>query len=388
MSHNTGNYYFLKFLEDQQYRRQENERAFNEGINQVDKQSKVNFRYNIHSNEKNLKYGIIEVTTKCQLRCPGCYMVKRKALNHGGMSLAQAINILVICRDYCGRELETMDILGGEPLLWPHLKEYVSELLKRGILPWIFTNMLAITPQLAKWLFEREVHITGKLNINPSDPSQLSVQAKMIGCGNKTVDQLLQAIDIFLEAGYRAPLFRLQNLIRRQNIEFIPGYYKWCLQRNIGTDLELMGSGEKVNDAYWKIAPTVDQLVKMILKVQLVRLEFSLALAEVLMPHVFGSCPFYDKGLYFAADGHIRACSNSTVVLANITDIEPIRKAYESPLICNRLRLNQELIGEPCRSCEKWAKCRGGCRATAEGSGDWKSGYTLCPVPVLKTIAL
>ena len=351
------------------------------------KEKDLNSRYESQNNEKSLKYGIIEVTTKCQLRCPGCYMFRRKAFNHGEMSLYQAINILDNCRDYCGRELETMDILGGEPLLWPFLKDYISALLQRGIQPWIFTNMLAIDPELARWLFEREIHVTGKLNINPSDPKQLPVQAQMIGCGNKTAGQLLQAIEIFLKAGYRVPLFRLQNLIRKKNLEFIPGYYKWCLQRNIGMDLELMGSGEKVDDVYWKIAPTADQLVKMILEVQRVRQEFGLEPAEVLMPHVFGSCPFYDKGLYFAVDGHIRACSNSTIILANITDSESIKKAYESPLICNRLMLNQELIGEPCRSCDKWEKCRGGCRATAEGSGDWKSGYTLCPVPVLKAMA-
>lgn len=349
--------------------------------------AKIDVRYQDSEQKKGLKYGIIEVTTKCQCRCVGCYMVRRNSLNNGEMSLEQAIYVLDVCRDYCGKELETMDILGGEPLLWPYLKDYISALLKRGILPWIFTNILAINPEFAQWLFERDIHVTGKLNIDPSDPKQIPVQVQMIGRGNRTVNQLLQAIEIFLQAGYRAPLFRLQNLIRKQNIEFVPGYYKWCLQRNIGTDLELMGSGERVDDAYWEIAPTVDQLAKMILKVQLVRQEFGLEPAEVLMPHVFGSCPFYDKGLYFAVDGHIRACSNSTVVLANITDPEPIRQAYESQLVRNRLILNQELIGEPCRSCDKWEKCRGGCRATAEGTGDWKNGYTICPVPALKAMA-
>lgn len=330
-----------------------------------------------------LRYGIVEVITRCQLACPGCYMVRRNALNDGQMSMQQAIRVLDLCRDYRGAELETMDLLGGEPLLWPHLQEYIDELLRRGILPWIFTNMLAITPDLAEWLHDREVHVTGKLNVNPSDPTQHPLQGEMLGRGGKVVGQMFAAIRVFQKAGYSDPLFRLQNLIRKQNLPHVPDYYRWCLEQGIGTDLELMGSGEPIGPDYWEVAPSPDQLADMIQSIQVIRKEFDLEEAEVLMPHVFGSCPFYDKGLYFAVDGHIRACSNSTVELARITDPDPIRKAYESPLICNRLVLSQKSVGEPCASCSKWDQCRGGCRATVEGTGDPFGGYPLCPIPFL-----
>jgi len=343
-------------------------------------------RYEKRPQPKGLRYGIIEVTTNCQCRCPGCYMVRRKALNQGAMTLEQAVSVLDLCRDYCGKELETMDILGGEPLLWSHLQDYIEVLLGRGILPWIFTNMLAVTPELAAWLFERQVHVTGKLNIDPGDEAQYELQAQMIGRSVDMARQMIEAIGVFQQAGYKDPLFRLQNLVRRANIDAVPGYYQWCLDQGVGVDLELMGSGEAPGPDYWQVAPTARQIAEMISRVQLVRQAKGLDPAEVLMPHVFGSCPFYDKGLYFAVDGHIRACSNSTVVLAQVTDPEPIRKAFESPLICNRLQLTQEVVGEPCRSCGKWDKCRGGCRATVEGMGDPNGGYSLCPYPWLARI--
>jgi len=342
-------------------------------------------RYNgKESAPQGLKYAIIEVTTKCQLACPGCYMVRRGALNGLTMSFETAVYILDACREYRqGRELETMDILGGEPLLWPHLKRYVTELLTRGIKPWIFTNMLATTPELAVWLRERSVNITGKLNINPEDNHQLNLQAEMIGRDKKTAKKMIKAISIFTEAGYQAPLFRLQNLVRKDNLELIPQYYRWCLENNIGTDLELMGSGEAITEDYWKIAPTPRQVARLITRIQVVRRDFNLAPAEVLMPHIFGSCPFYDAGLYFDVNGGIRACSNSTIGLGFIFNPDAVRRAYESELICNRLSLNQDTIGEPCATCEKWSRCRGGCRATVEGSGNYLGGYSLCPVPYL-----
>jgi radical SAM protein with 4Fe4S-binding SPASM domain len=343
----------------------------------------ISGRYEEKRKENGLRYGIIEVTTSCQCLCPGCYMVRRGALNRKQMSFECAVSILDLCKNYIGKDLETMDILGGEPLLWPFLKEYIIELIRRGITPWVFTNMLAIDPKLAEWLFERKVYITGKLNINPKDQSNFQTQANMLGGNISMVEKLFSAIKIFQRAGYQSPLFRLQNLIRKDNISLVSDYYRWCLQNNVGTDLELMGSGEAIDENYWKIAPTPNQIAKMIHEIQEVRKEFNLEPAKVLMPHVFGSCPFYDKGLYFAVDGNIRSCSNSTVILSHMNEEGSIEKAWNSPLLCNRRELCKEKVGEPCHSCDIWNECRGGCRATTEGTGNAFGGYPLCPLPYL-----
>jgi len=66
-----------------------------------------------------LRYGIIEVTTNCQFRCPGCYMVRRDALNRGAMTFDQAIKPLDLVKGYTGKELETMDILGESLFFGP-----------------------------------------------------------------------------------------------------------------------------------------------------------------------------------------------------------------------------------------------------------------------------
>lgn len=357
-----------------------------------DKMNEADDRYLKSGGHRDLRYGIIEVTTACQCRCPGCYMVRRRTLDSGQMSLDGAIRILDLCRDYCGRDLETMDILGGEPLLWPHLKDYVDELLRRGIFPWIFTNMIAITSELASWLHERQVHITGKLNIaDPVDPSQMELQAEMIGRTVPVARRMIEAIETFREVGYEDPLFRLQNLVRKANLNLIPGYIRYCRERGLGVDLELMGCGEPIGPEYFTVAPTAKELAGLIRelasqgqKMKNPSPEFDNPTNKLLMPHVFGSCPFYDKGLYFAVDGHIRACSNSATVLSHVCDLEPIRRAWESELLRSRRQLTHQNVGEPCRSCDRWERCRGGCRATVEGMGNPLGGYTLCPLPHLK----
>lgn len=332
---------------------------------------------------KQLRYGILEVTRRCQLRCEGCYMWRRNELEtHGEMSLEQAIRVLDACRDFAGRELESMDILGGEPLLWSHLKEYIEILLARGIKPWIFTNMLAVTSELARWLFERQVYVTGKLNIgNLVDDLQVVIQAELIHGNYSTVAKMFAAIDVFHAVGYRNPMFRLENLIRRLNRPFVRDYLLFCKSRDIGVDVEIMACGEGTGDGYFHVAPTPQELT---LLVRDVLEEMGGQQTDLLMPHILSACRFFDSGLYFAMDGHIRACSNSKYNLANMNDMNPIATAWDSTLLANRRCLTQENVAEPCHSCDRFDRCRGGCRATVEGDQGSFGGYTLCPLPHLK----
>ncbi|MDD4287780.1 MAG: hypothetical protein PHO20_02455 [Candidatus Peribacteraceae bacterium] len=329
----------------------------------------------------------MESTTRCHFHCSGCYMTQRHALNKGEMSLERAIRFLDLSEQYLGRNLETMDILGGEPLQWPPLPFYIEELLRREIKPWIFTNMVEIDPNRASWLLERGVFITGKLNIaDPGDPEQMALQAELIGSTVEMAGRMIKGIDVLLAAGYREPFFRLENLMRRKNLHLVPGFIEFCRARGIGMDVEIMGSCVPLGPHYFEVAPTAQELADLVRTLMRTGDGSSgsiLSVDQLLMPHMFGSCRFFDSGLYFAVDGTIRACSNSNVVLAHIDDPDPIRTAYESPLICARKALTRTSVGQPCGSCDRWEQCRGGCRATVEATGDPFGGYPLCPLPLL-----
>ncbi len=333
---------------------------------------------------------IIEVTYRCQCQCPGCYMVTDNLLGAEEMSFSQAINIIDLSKDYNKRELKEVQLGGGEPLLWPHLKEYIEELVKRKIKVHLYTNLIAITPELAKWFLGREVQITGKLNINPEGgEEQLKVQASMIGRDIALAKKLINGIEILIKAGYKSPFFRLNNLLRKDNLKFALDYYRWCLQHNIEPDFELMSSGGKgkIDDNYFEVAPQPQEIAETIKELQSVRKELDLKEAEILMPHIFSSCPYCKNQLYFSLNGDIKVCSTSGLSkLANINEAQAIKKALESEVVKTRNNLKQELMGEPCKFCQSWQNCQGGCRATAESNGDLFAGYEICPVPFQKVI--
>jgi radical SAM protein with 4Fe4S-binding SPASM domain len=332
---------------------------------------------------------LIEVTHDCQCDCPGCYLKKEGLLNDSNPSMTfdQAVNILDISREYLGRELSEVHLLGGEPLLWEVLERFIKHCRGRDIDVRLFTNMLGINIKLAGVLRDNDVTITGKLNVSPSGGAeQRKVQSKMLGSPDSYTDRLFAAIEVLKEAGYTAPKLRLNNFIRRDNLPYVPDYYRWCLVNDVTPDLELMSSGCGIDDEYFDLAPTPQELAQIIEKIQEIRIELGLPVIPVLMPHIFKACDHCRRQLYFALNGDIKACSAAgQKVLGNTAFPNAVKKARESLVIRSRINLTQETVGEPCHSCESWNECQGGCRATAESEGNPNDGYSLCPRPFMNS---
>jgi hypothetical protein len=87
--------------------------------------------------------GWIEPTTYCQLKCPGCY---RGVDQKGHRSQHFDINELKTQVDSHIRErnIQTLSIAGGEPLLYPQLTELVKYASEKGIRTMIYTNGIAL----------------------------------------------------------------------------------------------------------------------------------------------------------------------------------------------------------------------------------------------------
>ncbi len=328
---------------------------------------------------------IIETNLSCQLDCPGCYMHQEMDGDDTQLHLDQAVEILDRSRDYKGSEISEVQLVGGEPLLWDHLRKFIELAKERGINIQIYTNMIATSYRVSRFLFKNEVKITGKLNISPDgDEEQLKMQADMIGRPIDTARKMIERIHILISAGYDQSLLRLNNVLRKDNLKYVLGFYRWCLENKIGADFELMSSGGEIDETYWELSPEPQQIAELIRGLQQVRSDLGLPEAAIAMPHIFNACMYCRHHLYFALNGDIKACSTSGLpILANMSDPDAIKKARESEVMIARQNLNQALVGEPCDTCDCWDGCQGGCRATAESSGDNDAGYGLCAKPYL-----
>ncbi|MDD2731682.1 MAG: radical SAM protein [Candidatus Pacebacteria bacterium] len=97
--------------------------------------------------------GWIEPTTCCQLKCPGCYRGRDK---DGVACMYLDLDELKnqINRFINERNVETISIAGGEPLLYPKLKELILYIKSRKLKTRIFTNGVLLDAELLEKLKE------------------------------------------------------------------------------------------------------------------------------------------------------------------------------------------------------------------------------------------
>ena len=328
---------------------------------------------------------IVEIVTSCNFGCQGCYMLQNAVSQNDRVMLPEDVKEII---DYF-RPL-SVDILGGEPLLSPYFKEIIEICVSSGVTPRLFSNLSLMNSKTAKFLFEREVYVTGKLNIGDTeDAEQLRLQARLIERDLDLVHKMIEGINTMLAAGYRRPLFALENLARKQNIHLAPAFAQWCLQNEITPDLELPAcSNPEYRDHFFReIAPETNQIREAIRQLEEVCREWGEGL-KGLPPHIVGEgiCTFKCEGLYFSKKNgrlSMQPCSSNTTDLGYLDGYQSVVSAFEHPIMVARKTLDSLFVdGQiegPCGQCDRFfGLCRGGCRATAENTGGLNSSYPLC----------
>ncbi|MBI4510460.1 MAG: radical SAM protein [Deltaproteobacteria bacterium] len=91
----------------------------------------------------------LEITTRCNITCIGCYRDPRK---DGHKSLEEIREELETFKKL--RKSEGMSLAGGDPLVHPRVVEIVKMVREMGWKPLINTNGMALTPELLKQLKE------------------------------------------------------------------------------------------------------------------------------------------------------------------------------------------------------------------------------------------
>lgn len=97
--------------------------------------------------------GWIEPTTYCQLKCPGCY---RGLDKDGAVRIHEDFEEMKkqVDRHLELRNVQTISIAGGEPLIYPRLGELLSYIKSRGLKTKIFTNGIALNEAVLRKLKE------------------------------------------------------------------------------------------------------------------------------------------------------------------------------------------------------------------------------------------
>jgi radical SAM protein with 4Fe4S-binding SPASM domain len=247
---------------------------------------------------------------------------------------------------------ESVSFLGGEPLLWSHLREAILFCRQRQIHTYVASNCALLTSDLARFFYEHGVSVIGKLNIgDPEDPGQLRLQSELIGSSLEGARRMIAGLFLLLSAGFRSPRLNVSNLIRKANAGYVGEFLQFCAIHEARPFLELSCNSNDLSR---------EELEGVIRQV---RQHYD---GVLFPPHFMSSCWHFDNSLYFRANGDIQACSGNRTVLENCEEYPgAIERALSHPILATRREIVAQIVG-PCSDCEMLNQCRGGCRAYAE----------------------
>lgn len=278
--------------------------------------------------EPSLRYLELQLTHRCNLRCKHCYLGSTKNCE---LSLEHAVKI--------SREFETMGglrllISGGEPLLYPALKEFLDEIKDLSIRTLLITNGTLITENIIK-----------HLNI---DEIQFSMDGWQHGHdfirGTGSFEKLMQGIRISRDAGKS---ISFATMIHKENMN------EFDSMNSFVEDMEAESWGIDVPCRTGNLQLNRDLLI-------------SNDDAALKMQYGFGGGS-HNSSLDFACGLHLfSVLPTGSGVKCGFYSNEPLGDVRQS-LLDSWLKLEHIPLKQlTCSECTFISECHGGCRYRAE----------------------
>jgi len=136
---------------------------------------------------------MLEPLFRCNLSCAGCgkiqyppHVLKRD------LSVEQCLNAV----EECGAPM--VSIPGGEPLLYPHIRELVAELVKRKKYIYLCSNALKLKGALEGGWFEPSKYLTFSIHLDG-----LEEHHDFAVCREGTYQKATEAIRLAIDRGFR-----------------------------------------------------------------------------------------------------------------------------------------------------------------------------------------
>jgi len=297
----------------------------------------------------------LETNYDCNLACKYCYAPEIKKMNKNILSYKEQIEVIDQAKDM---GIQSVVIVGpGEPLLFSHLKELVEYLSNNSIIPVIFSNLTLMTKELAKYLYEHNVSIIGKLD------GSKEIQDKL--CGDNVYDLINKGLEELLRVGY-ADLYDTNTtrlglgcVVCSVNYKEIPALWRSMRARKIFPNFEQVTTiGRADNSLDISISEKID-LINTLREIDEKEYKIEWKIPYSPIP-AFQCCLFY-VGTHLNLYGGICPCPE-------LPPIDSIRNNSLSSILkseeYNRIRKIEQHLQGKCADCIYNNYCYG-CRSKA-----------------------
>jgi radical SAM protein with 4Fe4S-binding SPASM domain len=159
-----------------------------------------------HESRKQVTWAHVELTNLCNFKCKWCYAGSGHNQNYTHLSKENASKLIKILAN---SGIKQITCSGGEPLMFPHIRDFIEQASDQGMIVHINTNGYFLTKKLASEL--KDVGLSQvQINIDSLNPKKHdSIRGKK-GSFEKSIEALKNAIDVGITAVS-------QTVITRQN---------------------------------------------------------------------------------------------------------------------------------------------------------------------------
>ena len=318
------------------------------------------------------------VTGRCNLRCGHCFMCSPQG-KYGQTSRADLLRVISMLE---AANVVCVSLTGGEPLLYPHLRELIERLSDKGIsVNEIVTNGVLLDAALLRFLREHDQKPMFQISLDG-----VGAHDQVRGVEGAEQDAL-RAIELCMDHGF---FTAVTSVFSRENIHTLDACYERMKKLRVSAWL----IGRAQTTGMWKGGPMgldTAEMGRALLKLQRRWLEDGRPI-YILMEKFFEAIPDVSMNasnvpsytpddlecaetrdrLFLLPDGRLLPCPGfaGTALEAHmprLNDADLLALRTESALerFCAQTRRERYLANPECQTCEWFAQCGMGCRAYA-----------------------
>ncbi|HSC71801.1 MAG TPA: radical SAM protein, partial [Candidatus Methylomirabilis sp.] len=308
-------------------------------------------------------------TRKCNLRCTYCYASAGEALDQE-LSFEELIGVAEQAKNLGARRIVLLG--GGEPLLFPKLREIIRHLHSLDLTQVVFTNGMLLTEELCRFLYTYRVAVAVKQNsLSPC------VQDGLAGVKGAS-GRIRRGLRLLMEAGYPdadRPLC-IQTVICRPNQRELPAMWIWARERGITPYFEVLTEqGRARQNRHLALSPEEIRPIFETLS-QIDRDRYGIR--WIPRPPIAGfTCRRHLYSCLVNSQGFVQPCTGVDVSVGNVRR-QPLGTILRESRVIRDLRRVHREIAPRCRACGYAGECYG-CRGNAyQITGDYLAADPTC----------
>lgn len=309
----------------------------------------------------------IEFNRNCNFNCVYCYN-QHDPKGRKELTRDEARDVITQAGELGAKKII---VLGGEPMLYPHIMEMLQFITELGMEVELFTNGTNITGAVAKQLADYKVVVA--LKMNTSDEKLQDMLSGRPGAYR----HIHNAFDNLKKAGYPHTVpMGISTVICRQNFDELTKIWEWLREQNIDPYFEMITpQGNAKKNEMLDVDPVkVKELFEGIAKMDRERYGYDW---KPQPPLVGGQCLRHQFSCAVNAYGDVLPCVGVTLPLGNIREAK-LKDILKDSEVVQDLRNYRKTIKGPCGSCEMGDECYG-CRGAAyQMTGDYLASDPTC----------